>query len=125
MRNQPDIGQLLYQEDLNPNGEMESCRLLFIDEEPKDNAGWNYTQIVYSELENGKEMLYGGIEAGGGLSTFTRVATDEDINHFFELFRNKQYYPDTPGLDEWLNSLKSDEILLNSEKERVFRLAKS
>ena len=60
----PRIGQLIYVERFLENGKLDYESICFIDEKPKKNQLWMYTQIAIIYNEDGKQIA--SFEDGAG-----------------------------------------------------------
>lgn len=115
----PKIGQILYKEYNDENGNFQHASLVFIDEEIKEGKQWMYTQIVCMEDFGEGMQVYAGFEAGGMPHKYTRLATDEDIKKFIIMIKNGAITKDSQNLEEWLEKIRKDEVLLKEEKDRI------
>lgn len=118
----PKVGQLLFQEYRSENGDLEYASLVFVDTQIKEGSQWMYTQIAHLEDTGSGPKVFTGFESGGMPAKYTRVATDEDLKMFIDYIKTGKITEDSINLDAWLEKIRADEILLESEKSRIINL---
>lgn len=118
----PQVGQLLYNEHLDKDGNLKHASLLFIDTEPEpDPKSWYYTELFLMEdFGQGLEVQV-SMNAGGMPASYTRIATDEDVTKFISILKQQQNFNSEKFVKD-LQESQDTEPLLKEEKERIVRL---
>ncbi len=119
----------MYCEHQKDDGQFEVASINFIDEEPGDGQWMNTELAIMEDIGDGLQVYGGG--AGGSFTAgsmphqYTRLATDEDLQKFIQLFKEGKTQDPEENLQTWLEKVRTDEILLDEEKQRIVRLANS
>ena len=118
----PKVGQILYQEYSNENGVFEFASLIFVDEAIEKDRQWMFSQIAHLEDFGNGLQVYTGFEAGSMPPKYTRIATDDDLKKFIVYIKDSKITSDSINLESWMEKIKSDNYLLESEKKRILKL---
>lgn len=119
----PAVGQLLYREFTDDNGNFRSASLAFVDGEIEAGKQWLYTEIALMEDTGNGLEVYTGIESGGMPPKYTRLATDEDLLKFIRLIKDGKATGEARDIGAWIEAVCADTVLLPAEKERISRLS--
>jgi hypothetical protein len=123
----PKVGQILYQETLNPDSSIKNSCLFFIDSAPEGEKSLLVTWLVQMEDYGNGVGVYTEPDCGGmPRKNITRVATDADISSFVQIL--KKIDPKGQQAQKWLKDIKEVEDwspLLPEEKERLIRIIQS
>ena len=132
---EPKVGQLIYSEYVEDDGEFARASLLYIDtafedcserEQKSWQEGKNRPVTWVAQMEDYSEGA--GMEVyteavAGGSNKFTRIATDDDIQKFVDCIASGEN--PTENLNRWIETLKDNsdhDTLQESEKERLISI---
>jgi len=121
---QPEIGKLVYKDNLRSDGSVEFSQIMFVDGDSGSDKSWNYTEVLISQEIDGKENISGEMSAGMTLASAWHYATDDEIKRYLKLFKTQpvEKYVSTP--QQWLEKINQDDVLLQPEKDRLNRIFK-